>query len=136
MSDFDATYRPSAEGHTGDESARAQLQMANERTMLAWARTSIAIMALGFVVARFGFVLRELQPPASRPIPGGVSIAFGTALVGCGAVVVVLATGRYVRTGQAIERHAYHWSPGLVTVMSLLLVVVAALLAAYLLLTG
>ncbi|HGE72837.1 TPA: DUF202 domain-containing protein, partial [Candidatus Poribacteria bacterium] len=28
--------------------------MANERTYLAWVRTGITIMALGFVVAKFG----------------------------------------------------------------------------------
>lgn len=34
--------------------------LANERTLLAWVRTCIAIMALGFVVARFGLLIREL----------------------------------------------------------------------------
>jgi putative membrane protein len=34
--------------------------LANERTFLAWLRTSIAVMSLGFVVARFGLWLREL----------------------------------------------------------------------------
>src|SRR5215469_5482224 len=34
--------------------------LANERTFLAWLRTSIAVMSLGFVIARFGLWLREL----------------------------------------------------------------------------
>jgi uncharacterized membrane protein YidH (DUF202 family) len=33
--------------------------LANERTFLAWLRTCIAIVGLGFVVARFGLFLRE-----------------------------------------------------------------------------
>src|ERR671933_327093 len=33
--------------------------LANERTFLAWLRTSIAIIGLGFVVARFSLFLRE-----------------------------------------------------------------------------
>ncbi len=31
---------------------------ANERTFLAWVRTAIAIMAFGFLVARFNLILR------------------------------------------------------------------------------
>ena len=31
--------------------------MANERTYLAWVRTGIAVMALGFVVAKFGIII-------------------------------------------------------------------------------
>jgi uncharacterized membrane protein YidH (DUF202 family) len=36
-----------------------QEYLANERTFLAWLRTCIAIIGLGFVVARFGLFLRE-----------------------------------------------------------------------------
>ena len=34
--------------------------MANERTFLAWVRTSIAIMAFGFVVEKFALFIREI----------------------------------------------------------------------------
>jgi putative membrane protein len=33
---------------------------ANERTLLAWIRTGIALMAFGFAIARFGLFLREV----------------------------------------------------------------------------
>ena len=39
--------------------------LANERTFLAWVRTSIAVMGLGFVVARFGLWIQELVPRTS-----------------------------------------------------------------------
>jgi putative membrane protein len=39
----------------------AQQYLANERTFLSWLRTSIALIGLGFVVARFGLFLREFQ---------------------------------------------------------------------------
>lgn len=35
-----------------------RLHQANERTMLAWIRTGIALMAFGFAIARFGVFLR------------------------------------------------------------------------------
>jgi putative membrane protein len=36
------------------ETERASEYLANERTFLAWIRTSIAVVSLGFVLARFG----------------------------------------------------------------------------------
>jgi len=35
--------------------------LAAERTLLAWIRTGLALMGLGFVVARFGLFLQEFQ---------------------------------------------------------------------------
>jgi putative membrane protein len=42
--------------------------LANERTYLAWIRMGIAIIALGFVVARFGRFLREFSPLAQSTV--------------------------------------------------------------------
>jgi putative membrane protein len=36
-----------------------RVDMAAERTFLAWIRTGLALMGFGFVVARFGLFLRE-----------------------------------------------------------------------------
>lgn len=40
------------------KSLHARDHMANERTFLAWIRTSIGIMAFGFVVEKFALKLR------------------------------------------------------------------------------
>ena len=37
-----------------------RVQMAAERTLLAWVRTSLALMAFGFVLARFALILSTL----------------------------------------------------------------------------
>jgi putative membrane protein len=73
---------------------------AAERTLLAWLRTGIGVMAFGFVVARFGLVLRLLQPVDSPP-SSGVTPWLGAALVALG--VMANAAGalqyrHYVRT--------------------------------------
>jgi len=107
--------------------------LANERTFLAWVRSCIGILALGFVVARFGLLIRELGPHAPRRTPLGFSTGFGVALVACGAVLVALATLRYRATTRAIDRNIYHPSAGLILLLSGGSVLVAALLAAYLL---
>ena len=41
---------------------------AAERTLLAWLRTGLTVMALGFMIARFGLFLQllSLQAPAGR----------------------------------------------------------------------
>ena len=110
--------------------------LANRRTMLAWARTGIAVMALGFVVARFGLLLRELRLAMPRPLPEGFSTAFGTALVAIGGALIVVAVLDYLRTGRSIDRQTYRWSPALEIVLSLLLALAAAILAVYLIVTG
>jgi putative membrane protein len=128
-----ADKAPTSERPPGD---LVRDHLANKRTMLAWARTGIAVMALGFVVARFGLLLRELQVTVPRHLPEGVSTVFGTALVVIGGILVLLAGVDYLRTGQAIDQHVYRWSPALEFTLSLLLVLAAIVLAVYLVLTS
>lgn len=93
-------------------------------------------MGLGFVVARFGLLLRELSPSVPQHVPIRVSTVFGTALVLCGAALLALATWRYRQVGHAIERHEYHWSPVLGFALGALLVLAALALAAYLIVSA
>ncbi len=70
--------------------------LAAERTLLAWIRTGIALMGLGFVVARFGFFLRELALVGETDVPqlvGGGPV--GLTLVVAGIVVNLWATARH-----------------------------------------
>jgi len=81
---------------------------ANERTFLAWVRTSIAVMAFGFLVEKFDLFL-ELSAPSlagrtlSLPgqkfgnLAGLVFIVLGTAMVG-------IAAARFVITAKNIDR--------------------------------
>ncbi len=133
----DDTNRAGQETSANPNATRDHL--ANERTFLAWMRSCIAIMALGFVVARFGLLIRELGPHAPRQTPVGLSTGFGVGMVACGAVLVVLvvlATLRYRSAMRAIDRGDYRPSAGLILLLSGGSVVVAALLAAYLLATA
>jgi putative membrane protein len=84
--------------------------MANERTFLAWIRTSIAIMAFGFVVERFAifikqaaFILgKEIQAPSR-----GYSSIFGIFLVALGALMGVLSFIRYKKVEKQIDEDMY-----------------------------
>jgi putative membrane protein len=108
--------------------------LANERTLLAWVRTCIAIIGLGFVVARFGLLVRELGGRLLSHLPAGTSTVAGTALVICGAILAVLAARQYLRTIHSIERNDYRPSPALGITLTIGIILVAALLAVYLIL--
>jgi putative membrane protein len=82
---------------------------ANERTFLAWVRTAIAVMAFGFLVAKFNLFLKIAAQSlaAGRPavgVPGGGfgGIA-GIVLILAGTMMVVMATVRFIRTSKGID---------------------------------
>jgi putative membrane protein len=83
-----------------------RLHQANERTMLAWIRTGIALMAFGFAIARFGVFLRQVASlgQVSVHFHGVGSAWVGAALVALGMAANLLATIRYAQIRRAIER--------------------------------
>ena len=73
---------------------------AAERTLLAWLRTAITLIGLGFVVARFGLFL-QLVRAHSDPKPHLPSAVLGVVLSLSGALTAAAATWqqrRYYRT--------------------------------------
>ncbi|HEX8815943.1 MAG TPA: DUF302 domain-containing protein [Terriglobales bacterium] len=80
--------------------------LAAERTFLAWIRTGLALMAFGFVVARFGLFLQELQTVQHMPsLPsGGLSLWFGTALIAVGVLVHLFSAWHHLRLVHELKR--------------------------------
>jgi uncharacterized protein (DUF302 family)/uncharacterized membrane protein YidH (DUF202 family) len=80
--------------------------LAAERTFLAWIRTGLALMGLGFVVARFGLFLQMFQAGPSGPAqpPYGLSFWFGTALILLGVIVTAGSMRSYVRLVRELKR--------------------------------
>lgn len=85
---------------------RAREHLANERTLLAWIRTAIALMGLGFVVARFGLFLREVASVGGHRVQPGSSYSgpIGIVLVATGLLVAIGSTVRFFRARDQIER--------------------------------
>jgi putative membrane protein len=84
-----------------------RLHQANERTMLAWIRTGIALMAFGFAIARFGVFLRQVASVGQLPIHvqhGAGSAWVGAVLVALGMLANLVATIRFAQIRRAIER--------------------------------
>jgi putative membrane protein len=67
---------------------------AAERTLLAWNRTSLALMAFGFAVERFGLFMHMMQPGMSDN-GRSASLWVGLALVMLGVVLAVLSARQY-----------------------------------------
>jgi inner membrane protein YidH len=107
---------------------------ANERTLLAWVRTAIAIMAFGFLVQKFDLFLKLAAqslaghgPPPDGHVFGTVA---GLALIILGAAMMVVAVIRFHKTAVAIDADEPRQGPG--TRPDLVLVAMLLLLGAIL----
>jgi putative membrane protein len=109
--------------------------LANERTFLAWVRTAIAIMAFGFVVAKFTLFVRRLallmgnDKVFSAPVKG-YSGMLGILLVCLGLLTALFALLRYRRTKKNIEEETFahsakfiNWFTGIIMVCGILLII-------------
>lgn len=69
-----------------------------ERTLMSWVRAALGMMALGFVIDRFGLVLRQISPAADGThIPRAYSFWGGSMLILVGGLMAMAATIRYWR---------------------------------------
>jgi putative membrane protein len=112
--------------------------LAEERTFLAWIRTALALTGFGFVVARFGLFLEEIQ--AARDGFAGQShrhsLWFGTAFIAVGVVVNLLSIRRHLRLveemkrGQCTDHRPSHQA----VILALFLALVGVAMALYLIL--
>ncbi|MDX1837522.1 DUF202 domain-containing protein [Legionella taurinensis] len=99
------------------ETATVRDHLANERTFLAWIRTSIGIMAFGFVVEKFSLFLRQAASffhKAHLPLMNNVSPSLqsysamvGILLVALGALMCPVAFIRYHKLKKQITTGNY-----------------------------
>ena|SRR5215469_8838447 len=113
--------------------------LANERTFLAWLRTSLALIGLGFVVSRFGLFLRELgirtdESFIARPSIHSHSSLLGISMVFLGAVLIIYALKSYLETNKAIQRGTYTPKNSPIYALTIGVVIFSIILAFYLLL--
>jgi putative membrane protein len=110
---------------------------ASERTLLAWMRTGIAIIGLGFVVAKFGLFIRLLASQGHafvRESAYSTSALLGIAFVLIGSTCIVGAAIQHQRFTQTLPASDLppRYSRRFAVVLSLLVAVLGVCLAIYL----
>lgn len=110
--------------------------LANERTFLAWVRTSITIVALGFVVAKFGILLREVGGARVHALTARAGAGVGVALVIAGMIVAFFASLKFLHTRRDIEHQVVAFSPMLDIALAVILGIVSIVLAVYMVVTA
>ena len=110
--------------------------LANERTFLAWMRTSIGIMAFGFVVVKFSLFVKRISLLLGKPdviIPNrGYSAIVGIVLVLVGTITIIFSYLRYRQSEKQITEGAYVHSTLLITIISIFILIVSVFLVVYL----
>ena len=79
---------------------------AAERTLLAWNRTSLTLMAFGFMIERFGLFVHMLLPQKGEMLQRGFSFWIGLAFILLGVFAAGAAIVQYravLRTLKPIE---------------------------------
>ena len=104
-----------------------RIYFAAERTFLAWIRTGLGLMGVGFAVSRFGLFLREMRASDvhSQVQSTGLSVYAGVGLVALGVVVNVSAVAHHIRTVRELRTGT--WLPGVSTNAVILGLLLAAL---------
>ena len=113
---------------------RSREHFANERTFLAWIRTSIALMGFGFVIVKFAFFLREISSLLEKDgvSSKGYSAIVGVIMVALGVIIAVLAFLHYKRYENQINNNLYVSSTLLSLLITLIILIGGIILIIYL----
>jgi putative membrane protein len=124
----------------GEKNEDPRTRLAGERTLLAWIRTGVALMGLGFVVARFGMFLRELGAvdAAAHPPQTAFSLWIGIVLIVLGVVVCVVSAWEHARFLRQLDRSEPYRPPrrSLSIGVAAILAAIGVGMAIYLLMLG
>jgi putative membrane protein len=108
------------------------------RTLLTWQRSSLALMAFGFVIERFSLFLSLLHlAPGSSP-SHLFSLIMGVVLILLGAAVAIASTvafRRFVRDLPAQDVPSGSWT-WLGSIINVTVALIGIVLAGFLVLTG
>jgi inner membrane protein YidH len=87
--------------------------LANEQTFLAWLRTGIEVMALGFVAIKFSLFTSQV---------------IGIILVGTGTVMTGLSYGNYRSTIRRLRNGEYSYNTLLLSLVTAVIMIISTIL--------
>lgn len=110
-----------------DESKYIQQHLANERTFLAWVRTAIAIMGVGFLVTNLhSSMIDKLSVRGDM-----LATIIGLASVGLGVLTVLMSMIVYFKKIHSINNQTFVSSKTYIVTLSTIIIIIAILLAVY-----
>ncbi|HEY8690354.1 MAG TPA: DUF202 domain-containing protein [Chitinophagaceae bacterium] len=109
--------------------------LANERTFLAWIRTSIGIMAFGFVVVKFSLFVKQVSLILGKENiihSKGYSGIVGIVLVAVGTITASLSYLRYKQSAKQLDGGVYKQSSVLISLLTVFILLISVFLIVYL----
>jgi len=105
-----------------------RVYFAAERTFLAWIRTGLGLMGVGFAVSRFGLFLRDFSNTQHAPAQTSTthSVITGAALVALGVLINIASVINHLSTIKKLS--AGTWQPGQPSRTAVALAIILALL--------
>jgi putative membrane protein len=109
------------------DSKYIQQHLANERTFLAWIRTCITLIGVGFLITNLHF------STLSEKIKLGDMLAkiIGLASIIVGILTLLIATFSYFKKGKDINQQSFHYSKFLVYFLSVALILIIIVFCFY-----
>jgi putative membrane protein len=101
--------------------------LANERTMLAWQRTALALVGLGFVVDRFAF---------DGMTDSALGTTLGVVLIISGGATALVGAWRFTRTEHEIDHGTFESSIVTYVALAVAIIIGAIAVGIYLLTAG
>ena len=110
--------------------------MANERTFLAWSRTSVSLLAFGFVIERFDLFLKYLFMAGGTPVhlPSSGQMIYLSMFSFFLAAFATLVSGiRFLRVRRHINRGEAEYSlvPDVLVIISVVVIIIMALMLSF-----
>ncbi len=114
---------------------KSREHLANERTFLAWIRTSIAFMGFGFVIVKFTLFLKQLSILLENTdiSTKGYSAIIGVTMVAIGVVIAVLSFLQYRKNYRQLQDGNFVSSTKLSLLITLIIIIGGIILIIYLL---
>jgi putative membrane protein len=106
----------------------AQQHLANERTYLAWLRTAVSIIGVGFLSTSLHFTISIV----TNPFINTIAIFLGIFACVFGCVIAILSTRQYNRKRERIESGIFIPSKYFILVVSILFGLLTFIILLYL----